>query len=409
MKIVELQEGNSYTLNNNELIDFKEYLLKNPSLPVHIIKNNLIFDNYIIGSITVKNTSIIISPRIKNFTSNDYFEMQLYSEGIISDKVSTLLNENTEYGIQENLVSIFLNCLKKLVNLGLDGYFINKVSYSNTVHGRILVNRIDPVHLIQNEIPIQYDIHTFQTTDNKLIKLALNKCRVLIRGTAQHQEFAQVDSYFQDIVVSHQEINQLIQLKKDSYYNNLHMNPHYSYAIKLAIKILSDIKLNMKNHKLLGSSFLVNSNDLFEKYARAVLKNNLNSSISKWNIPHHVAKFTIDNSDYYKSYVPDVLIDYNKNKNSTYALLDAKNKDISDHQNIANLPDLYQVVFYCQSLKTKLGGLIYPTKANIPPTKIVLDRFSDINFYAFYINFSLPLKQRNLEFVNNVSTKFSLN
>ena len=408
MKIIKLQEGNSYYLHDDEITDFQNFLHQNSELPVHISKRNLVFDDYIIGSLTVGNTSIAISPRLSHFTTNDYFEMQLYTEGIVSDNVSTLLSENKQYGIQENLVSLFLDILKKLVNFGLDGQFITKESYSNKIHGKILINKIDPIHLLQDEIPIQYDIHTFQTTDNKIIKLALNKCRLLIQNVKEHEKFAQVYSYFKDIFTTRQETELLIQQKKSSYTTSFHTNPHYSYAIKLALKILSDIKLNMKDNKILGSSFLVNSNNLFEKYSRAVLKKNTSFTISKWTNPHRTAKFIIDKNDYYKSYVPDILINYNESKNSTYALIDAKNKDISNHQNIAQLPDLYQVVFYCQNLKTKLGGLVYPSKENLSPIKITLENFTDISFYAFFIDFSLPIKQRNQKFADEVIKSFSL-
>lgn len=55
-----------------------------------------------------------------------------------------------------------------------------------------------------------------------------------------------------------------------------------------------------------------------------------------------------------------------------------------------------------------MGGLVYPTKKEIKPTKILLSNFADINFYAFFVNFALPLKQRNLQLCQEVSEKFLL-
>lgn len=406
MKFVKLTEGNSYYLDKDEISLVNQYLQQNPNLPMHIVDHNLEFDDYTIGSITIDNLSINISPRLPKFSSNDYFEMQLYNEGIPTDNISSFLEENQSYGLQENLISVFLNNLQKLVDSGIDGNFIKQIDFSNSVHGRILVSKIDPMHLAKDEIPIEYDIHTFQTVDNKIIKLALNKTRTLISNENERKSFAHVYGFFQDINTNIHELPILIQQHKLNYTE--HMNQYYPTSIKLAIKILSDIKLNMKGNKLLGSSYLVNSNDLFEKYSRNVLKKNLNSSVLKWSLPHPAAKYKIKNQDFYKSYIPDILINYNENKNSAYAILDAKNKDISNYNNLAQLPDLYQVIFYCQSLKTKLGGLIYPSKENLSPVRITLKNFADISFYAFFIDFSLPIKQRNQKFADEVIKTFSL-
>ena len=406
MDIIHLVEGNSYQLNETELPLFKKYLSQNTQIPARIINNNLVFDDYTIGSITVAKTSIIIDPRITGLTTNDYFEMQLYAEGIVSDSITALLKQTTNYGLQENLVSLFIDCLQKLVKKGLDGSFYQKIEYSNTIHGRIVVDKIDPVHLAQDQLPIEYTLHTLETADNKLIKLALNKCRSLIDSNDLHQQFAQVAAYFENIQVTPQEentIQQRIKLEHTS-----HMNTEYDLAIELSLKILKDIKLNMQGSHVLGTSFLVNSNDIFEKYCRAVLHNGLTANVIKWETPHATAKFIIDNVPYIKSYVPDILINYNQAHNTTYALLDAKNKDISDHHKIGHLADLYQVVYYCQSLHTNMGGLVYPTKKEIKPTKILLNNFADINFYAFFVNFALPLKQRNLQLCQEVSEKFLL-
>ena len=99
MDIIHLVEGNSYQLNETELPLFKKYLSQNTQIPARIINNNLVFDDYTIGSITVAKTSIIIDPRITGLTTNDYLEMQLYAEGIVSDSITALLKQTTNYGL----------------------------------------------------------------------------------------------------------------------------------------------------------------------------------------------------------------------------------------------------------------------------------------------------------------------
>lgn len=404
MKKIKLVEGASLRLGSSELAQFKDFLNKNPDLPVKIISQSLVFDNYIIGSITVGNTSIVIEPRITSLTTNDYFEMQLYTEGIISDSLSTLLDENGQYGIEENLINIFLNQCLKLTSKGLEGQFTTNVDVTNVIHGRILINQIKPMDLLRNRVPVEYTIHSLETIENKIIKLALEKCRMLTRTKIQQKKLGLVNPLFENINVIPSEYYRLVSELRTV--PSTYVNGNYPTVIKLACKIMDNITLNMRKSKVLGSSYLVNSNNLFEAYGRKVLKNSMKMNVEKWKSPKPIAKFSHGSESYTKSYVPDILIDYNSELESTYALLDTKNKDISNLQNAAKLPDLYQVIFYCQQLNTRFGGLVYPIRGDLEPIKISINGYSNLNFYIFTINFSKTLKLRNIDYVSNVCHVF---
>ncbi|WP_153057660.1 hypothetical protein, partial [Streptococcus suis] len=101
--------------------------------------------------------------------------MELYNEGLLNDSLSTLLDENHSFGLQQNLLRIFLEESQKLVNKGVEGNFIAVKENTNIVKGRILPNEISPMNLVQDLIPVEYTIHTIDTSYNKIIKLALQK------------------------------------------------------------------------------------------------------------------------------------------------------------------------------------------------------------------------------------------
>lgn len=405
MKIINITENSSYTIDQSNIQDFKDFLNSNKSLPAKLIGNTISFDAYTIGSITVNDLSLIINPRIKKLTPNHYFEMQLFNEGLLDNNLSAIIGENKGYGIQENLTQLFLEETYKLVTQGVEGSFINVREESNNIRGRILVEDISPINLLMDLVPIEYEVHTQNTLYNKIIKLALAKILPLLNGIKQKKIYAMVNAYFEDIDVVASELPLLLMDYKTKLY---YENEKYPVVLGLAIKILKDLKLNMKNNQVLGSSYLVNSNNLFESYSRKILSDGLHSSVSKWDSPKQIGKFSIAHKEYNKSYAPDIMIDYHNDTNSSLAILDAKNKDISNFQDIGSLPDLYQILFYCYSLNSTFGGLVYPYYGEIEPVRINIASFKESNLFAFAIDFSKPISTRNSEFVKRVKNAFRL-
>lgn len=406
MKIINIAENSSYTLAETAVSSFRDFLSVNANLPVKLEGNTLVFDEYTIGSITVKDLSIVINPRIKRLSPNHYFEMQLFNEGLLTSSLSTILGENSHFGIQQNLTELFLEESFSLVSKGVEGAFIKVQEESNVVKGRILTEKITPLNLLQNLIPIEYEVHTQKTSFNKIVKLALLKILPLIEGEKNTKLFALVNAYFEDIEVLPSDLPFLLMENEAKLF---YENECYPTVIGLAIKILKELRLNMKDNKVLGSSYLVNANTLFENYALKVLSDGLKENVSKWEKPKKMGQFSYGGKQIIKTYIPDIIIDFHNDTNTAHAVIDAKNKDVSIPQNIGNLPDLYQILFYCYSLNANFGGLVYPYFGEFETSRINIDSFKENNIFAFAIDFSKPIQQRNSLFVNNVKNAFQIN
>ncbi|WP_416150232.1 5-methylcytosine restriction system specificity protein McrC [Salipaludibacillus sp. HK11] len=406
MKQINIPENSSYTLGPEYTEDLNEFLNENKDLPLRLNGNTILFDDYTIGSLTIRDQTIVVIPRIQNLTPNHFFEMQLYNEGLLNNNISGLLGENSQFGIQQNVIQLFLDEALELVAQGVEGAFNRIEEETNIIKGRILIEKISPVNLLQDRIPIEFDVHTRQTSFNKIIKLALDKVRILIEGIEQKKMFALVNSYFDDIDTLVTDLPRLLQENESKLY---YENDKYPVVIGLALKILKDLKLNMRNNEVLASSYLVNSNNLFENYVRKVLADKLKNSVSKWNSPKKIGQFSIGDNIFEKSYIPDIMLGYHKDTNNALAVLDAKNKDITNFQNIGSLADLYQILFYCYSLDTKSGGIVYPYFGSLNPVRLNIDSFKETNLFAFNIDFSLPLGKRNEVFVNDVKQTLSVN
>ena len=183
-------------------------------------------------------------------------------------------------------------------------------------------------------------------------------------------------------------------------------NPHYPLTLEFAVKILNDMKLKYNKGRVEWYAFLHNSNDIFEKYVRKVLAKGLKSYVTKWDAPQTIAVLDDGKRKGYKSYVPDILIDYNPADNTAKAVLDAKNKNFdvkgTDISEILHSADMYQLTFYCDKLKTNLGGLIYPANQDYKPIIVMIDGNQDFRFVLFGINMRDRLRQRHRKLCNDV-------
>lgn len=405
MTVINIYENSSYTLGTNYVAEFKQFLNENNKLPMVLKGETIIFDSYIIGSISIKDLVINIQPRINKLSSNHYLEMQLYNEGLLNDQISSLLGENESFGVQENLIDLFLENTFELVNHGLEGDFVKVREETNQVRGKILVEKISPINLLQDKIPIEYEVHTLGTSYNKLIKLALDKVRILAHKNKHIKLHTLVNSYFDEIEINITDLNVLLQERENKIYFE---NEKYPIVLGLAEKILKDLKVNLKSNKISSSSYLMNSNNLFEKYVRKVLLNNIKLSVTKWDRNKQMGKFKIGSDEHIKSYSPDIIIDYHNDTDSAFAVLDAKNKDVSNHNKIGELSDLYQLLFYSYALKSDYGGLVYPYYGSLLPVRINIDSFKETILFAFTVDFSKPIRERNKTFANLVKSTLHL-
>lgn len=405
MNIINIYENTAYTLNKKYVDEFKQFLTENKDLPMTLHGETIIFDSYIIGSVRVKDLIINIHPRISKMSNNHYLEIQLYNEGILNDEISSLLGENENFGIQENLVELFLKEAHELINHGVEGNFIKVREETNKIRGKILVDEISPVNLFQDKIPIEYEVHTLNTSYNKIIKLALDKAKIIGRKRRHSKLHTIVNSYFDEIDANITDLHFYLLEKENKIYFE---NEKYPIVLGLAEKILKDLKMNLKSNQVTSSSYLLNSNNLFEKYVRKVLSNHIKLNISKWDKAKQMGKFRIGSNEYIKSYSPDIIIDYHNDNDTAFAVLDAKNKDISNHSKIGEISDLYQMLFYCHALKSNYGGLVYPFYGSLQPIQINIDSFKETILFAFSMDFSKPIKERNVTFANSVKTTLHL-
>lgn len=129
-------------------------------------------------------------------------------------------------------------------------------------------------------------------------------------------------------------------------------------AFDMAIMILREVYYSELGGKSRSESFLINYDILFEDFIAVILLNlSKTTGFSQWEEDRKYGAFFEDGRSRDKNYKPDILYRFERKTTTAYGVLDAKNKMPDVFQN----PDVYQMLFYSNILKTQRSILIYPS------------------------------------------------
>lgn len=404
MEIIEIFENEKIILNSEDVLELSKILNSDNKLPITLEENTLCFADYIIGEIKFGNKIIRIKPRHNYLTLSHYFEMLLYIEGLNTNnlKSDSFTFSNNQFGIN-GLIENFITVTKELVDFGISGSYVP--SYKSTFNP---VGRIDFKNFSIKQLPISgvnvyYENYDYNNDANKLLKSALIKVIEIFNSNSKETiELDNILSFFNKVDIMNFELDSFKINSLEKFYSS---NIYYDVAIQFAIKIILDLKfVYSEKLNLNWSTFLVNSNIIFEKYIFTLLNNNLKNNVSKFNKPVNFAQFEINNIVGEKSYNPDIIIDYSEGR--ARGVFDCKNKYFTLSKNnlsdLVNVSDIYQLLFYSQQLNSDICGLIYPTDMDIENIELNI-KGSNSRFFLITINMTDCIEQRNKKLLNSLN------
>ncbi len=384
MNYINISENEKIVLDEKYIAKAKQILLYEPDLHFSICENSIVFDSYIIGSLKIDDLIININSRNKAFTLSKAFEMMLYNSKIKSN-ISSTFDVTTSSGLSV-LPSLFIQSCTRLVKNGLTGGYENINEYSKEAKGNIDFSTFQKSLVALNGLKVSYDNYSLNVLQNSIIKSALIKCELFV----QQSEIFKIE----ELLKSFGSVDEVVDcdFEESEILNFFSSNSNYKETLRLGLMILKDLKLKINKGDIEWCSFLTNSNDLFEAFARNIIKNNINEKVEKWEAPKEFASITHETNVGYKSFVPDILINYSPSTNTASAVVDAKNKSFDPKAtNLAELVssgDLYQLLFYLRQLKTKIGALIYPCGQDFAPIKVSVNDSNDYRIFLLSINIS---------------------
>jgi 5-methylcytosine-specific restriction enzyme subunit McrC len=409
MKKIVIEENSFLTLEDKYLPFVKEIIQLNENTPIRLNGNTLFFNEYTVGIIKLDDLIIEIRSRNEAITMNTIFEMYWFvNNGQTEFRMETTgfdLNNSFEL---TSVTDFFYKICSRLLQIGLTGSFNKYKDFSQIIRGNIVFEEY-----LKKEIPIRglsiiTEEYSINCLANQLIKAAISK---LIQSEIKEENIIKLNSllrefaYVDDLHFTQSDLDKIEILIKTFYSSN----PYYPIVIETSLKILRDLKISYNNGNLEWYMFLVNSNDLFEKYVRKMLQIGMEEDVIKWKEPKKYATIVSEQGVGYKAFSPDIIIDYNETYDQGRVVLDVKNKKFNpSSQNISELvspADLYQILFYCRQLKTNAGGIIYPTNSDFEPIKIEINDENDPLLYLFSINMTDTFENRLIKLKSEIKNK----
>ncbi len=403
MQIRSIHEGGSIELDPKYIDIAKDIKIKHPGLPFFIEGNLIKFDDYIVGELVLQDVSIKLNPRNKAFNLNSYFQIVCYLHDIEQrNDIGTGFSEGTDIFSFSSLSENFCALCLRLLQFGLTGSYLSNEETSMKVNGDINFSHFYPQMIPLAGIPIITKNYSIDTPQNQLIKSALQKL-CLIEGAHTNSIKSQI---LRDLNLVSERVFKKSDaiLLLDSFYSP---NPWYINTLDLSIKILYDLELEYSNGSIEWMAFLENTNFLFESYIRKVLSDNLDEKIIKWERPRQFIKMRNNSQIGEKSFSPDILINFSENTTTADAIIDVKNKTfeptaIRNLDMLCSTADLYQLIFYCNQLNAKVGGLIYPSSTTNEPIELMMDSQSGLKIFLFSIDMNEKFSLRNKKISNEV-------
>jgi 5-methylcytosine-specific restriction enzyme subunit McrC len=405
MLVSNIIENSSYTLDPEHALQMSDILRDNPTLPLTLKDQVLFFDEYTIGEFRIGDLAINIQPRNTAFTLTSFFQILQFLN-------RALLDELPGYGFDDSHALFDLKSISKtfcvsinaLLQFGLTGHYHDRSEYSFQVKSDINFDNYVPQLVPYNGINSKLIEYSLNSRANKIIKSALVKL-VLLEHPRDNPQKSQILRELENIEEEDFTIDQI----DDSIAELFSSNPHYVICLELAKKILNDLQLAYKNGEVEWLAFLENSNTMFEKYVLKILDETLPVRVQKWDKPKECARLSAGDKLGVKAFSPDILLNYDQNTGKALAVLDVKNKSFEpskkqDLNDVISSNDLYQLIFYCNQLKTKLGGLIYPSSTSNDPIRLTIDSKDNITLYLFSVNMKQDMKTRHSALSNDVTT-----
>ena len=360
IEVINLSENQELLLNDDELEEFVIFLEQNNSLPIRLIDNTLVFDEYTIGSIQINNRLINIIPRNNAVDLTVVFDMLMYLKDIRSySKTSGF--EKSIFGMAQIIPETFLNNVQNLIDFGITGTIISNETTGFSLNGELIHESYNKRLIPINGISYKQISFTTDVYANQIIRLALERIYKLNLSEKINKKTRELLSSFEFIDDFQQEIISMDEIIKTFYSTN----PFYPQTLEMAYIIINNLRISYGNGDLQFYSFLINSNILFEDYVRKLTDELLAFNVEKWRYYRNFAVLKFNNDKSYKSFVPDIVVGYNSDYNTALGVFDVKNKyfepDLTSLGEVVTNQDLYQILFYLRQLKSRFGILIFPT------------------------------------------------
>lgn len=390
MNEIHIPQGGSIRLEQNEISILESTFLSLgiDTSSIDVNQGIVSFPQAYVGYISLPDRKIIIEPK-HNGVSFKHI-MRIYYFLYTSD--SSDLDEpiyDVDTGNSYDVIKSFFQELDIVTKKGLPVEYKNRKDTLKYLRGNInLTNTTLNVKCGKKEIfDCEYDELSHDVPINQVLYKAL------LKATQMHDvgTGALLKRSFYDVSEVY-EVPESIQLNTN--------NKYCKKALTLAYMILNDLSISDYGNSSYGQNLLINFDRVFEEFIKRILTvYSGDYNFTYWDEEKNYALCKTNESEFFKSYIPDMLYGYQEQSYpyTAYCILDMKNKTSRPFSN----SDVYQMFFYANQLKSRKVILCYPASEDIGNATLKFDNenFSIRKIYATYINIAGDTSQ---DFKNNI-------
>ena len=247
--------------------------------------------------------------------------------------------------VLESIIPAFTHHIREAVRRGLLQGYRREEEALHTVRGRIRFDeQIKRRFGVPLPIEVAFDEFTEDIEENRLLKTALHRLAHLpVRSTRARGDVSALRPVFDAVG-----LGAYSRGVPEVHYTPL--NNHYRSAVELARLIIDNSSPELFHGKVTGAAFMLDMNQVFEKFLYVALGESLELSESQWKTQKHL---TLDEAKSINLY-PDLFWHIG---NRPIFVGDAKYKRITstDFPNA----DIYQMLAYCTAANLHSGMLTY--------------------------------------------------
>ncbi|OOE12488.1 McrC family protein [Fictibacillus arsenicus] len=318
-----------------------------------------------VGVIELEKARIVIQPKFnKGFTA--LLEMISFIEELPFYQWQDTDGAIGKTDLLEILVRVFLKEAERVLKIGLVKEYITEAENLVNLRGRVEFRQnLKQNYNLPNKVYCEYDELVTNIVDNQILLSVLSKISTYRLSTKTKQKLNMIRS----------QIELLCDEYKDTVwptFNYNRLNTHYERAHKIGHHLWKGLSAtSFLDNQNSFYSFLIDMNDLFEKFVVKLLTKYLPPVFKVIPGKRITNGITMDGQSY-RHIIPDILVE-NKTTNEI-SILDVKYKHYGKRR--VDTSDVFQLAFYAQNKNSQskdvyISTIVYPSFAD--------DRLMDIN------------------------------
>jgi len=367
--------------------EFQRTLSKNP-FDLNYQEGILTPKEALVGIVRIPSKTIVILPRFESFDFNVVMRLWFFTRSATLNLgkpfLPTFKLEPSRFIL--DITNAFVLAVRKILQRGLVCRYVLESGDLPFVKGKINFKET----LRRNSLQFQQVFCDFEKISldhelNQLVLFCINKLARLTQNPENRLQLAKLQYDFRSISLptdfTSSKVDSIRLARNESY---------YQFVIELCNIIIKNLFYSYVGGAFTGGAFLCDFDQLFEDFITMLLTRYYYEPVfTTWEEPKKYGYYAYylnsgQKEEKSKSFLPDLLYKYEPTSGTCKAVLDIKSKGGDPFIN----PDVFQMYFYCKTLRAKKGILIYPSDKNVEPIELslTLPESEKVSMHAVYIN-----------------------